>query len=84
MTEDELHEEAHLSAEHDVREALYATFHDDKRRACRVDVLIEVLGDEFLKLDDVEEVSAAIYSLSEMIMLRAEQDGAMLAVEGRA
>lgn len=29
MTEEELHAEAHLNAEHDVREALYATFYDD-------------------------------------------------------
>lgn len=84
MTDEELHAEAHLNAEHDVREALYATFHDDRLHSCRVEVLLEVLNDEFLQMDDIEEVSAVVYSLMALIMRRSEQDGALLAAEGSA
>ena len=84
MTEEELHNEAHLNAEHDVRSALYATFHDERLNACRAAVLIEVLRDEFMQIDDIEDVSGIVYSLGQMIMLRAELDGAMLAAEGSA
>lgn len=84
MTEEELHNEAHLNAEHDVRAALYATFHDERLYACRSAVLIEVLRDEFMRIDDLEEVSGIVYLLGQIIMLRAELDGAMLAAEGSA
>lgn len=84
MTEEELHAEAHLNAEHEVREVLHATFYDERLRGCRAAVLIEVLTDEFLQMDNVEEVSAVVVSLLEMIMLRNEQDTPLMDTAGSA
>ena len=84
MTEEELHNEAHLNAEYEVREVLHATFYDERLRGCRAAVLIEVLTDEFLQMDNVEEVSAVVVSLLEMIMLRNEQDTPLMDTAGSA
>ena len=84
MTEEELHNEAHLNAEYEVREVLHATFYDERLHACRAAVLIEVLTDEFLQMDNVEEVSAVVVSLLEMIMFRNEQDTPLMDTAGSA
>lgn len=84
MTEEELHAEAHLNAEHDVREALYATFYGEDRAACRAAVLIEVLNDEFMQLDDEGEIIGVIYSLLEMVRGRDEQDNPLFYTAGSA
>lgn len=84
MTEEELHNEAHLNAEYEVREVLHATFYDERLRGCRAAVLIEVLADEFMQMDNVEEVSAVVVSLLEMIMLRNEQDTPLMDTAGSA
>ena len=84
MTEEELHAEAHLNAEHDVREALYATFYDERLHGCRAAVLIEVLADEFMQMDNVDDIADVIRSLIEMVMIRNKQDAGIMSTAGSA
>ena len=84
MTDDELHEEAHLNAEYEVQEVLRATFFDEERRACRALVLVNVLAEEVLAMDDVEEVADVLGLLGRLIGTRMMQDREILNTEGSA
>lgn len=84
MTDDELHEEAHLNAEYEVQEVLRATFFDEERRACRALVLVNVLAEELLAMDDVEEVSDVLSLIGHMVGTRMMQDREILNTEGSA
>lgn len=84
MTEEELHNEAHLNAEHEVREVLHATFYDERLRGCRAAVLIEVLADEFMQMDNVDDIADVIRSLIEMVMVRNQQDTHLFDTAGSA
>lgn len=84
MTEEELHEEAHLNAEHDVREALYATFHAEELSACRAAVLIEVLKDEFMQLSEEGDILGVVFELLEMVRMRDMQDNPLFHTVGSA
>lgn len=84
MTEDELHEEAHLNAEYEVQEVLRATFFDEDLHACRALVLVNVLAEEVLAMDDVEEVADVLGLLGRLIGTRMMQDRDILNTEGSA
>lgn len=84
MTEEELHNEAHINAEHDVREALYATFYGEEVGACRAAVLLEVLKDEFMQLSEEGDILGVIYAMLEMVRGRDEQDNPLFYTVGSA
>ena len=83
MTEDELHDEAHENAEFEIEQILFTTF-EDFRRTCRIAVLIRVLGNEFMALDDVEDVSEIVSMLGQLVLDRAVADRQMLGTVGSA
>lgn len=84
MTEDELHNEAHLNAEHEVREVLNATFYDENLRCCRADVLLNVLEDEFMQMDDSDDVSFVLFRMVALALQRNQQDAQIFDTVGSA
>ena len=84
MTEDELHAEAHLNAEYEVREALHATFYDENLRVCRAEVLLNLLEDEFMQMDDSDDVSFVLFRMVALAMQRNQQDTHLFDTAGSA
>lgn len=84
MTEDELHAEAHLNAEYEVREALHATFYDENLRSCRAEVLLNLLEDEFMQMDDSNDVSFVLFRMAALAVQRNQQDAQIFDTVGSA
>lgn len=84
MTEDELHAEAHLNAEYEVREALHATFYDENLRSCRAEVLLNLLEDEFMQMDDSDDVSFVLFRMAALAVQRNQQDAQIFDTVGSA
>lgn len=84
MTEDELHAEAHLNAEYEVREALHATFYDENLHVCRAEVLLNLLEDEFMQMDDSDDVSFVLFRMAALAVQRNQQDAQIFDTVGSA
>lgn len=81
MTEDERHLDLHRSVEQDVRSILAAMFEEP---LCRVNVLLRLVYEEFMALDDADDVSEVAEDLLDIILSRAAHDIPLLKTMGSA
>ena len=79
--EEDPHLDLHTKIEDDVRSILTAMFEDP---LCRVNVLLHLVYEEFMALEDVDDVSEMAEDLMDIIMSRAVHDMTLLNPVGNA
>lgn len=79
--EEDPHLDLHTKIEDDVRSILTAMFEDP---LCRVNVLLRLVYEEFMALEDVDDVSEMAEDLMDIIMSRAVHDMTLLNPVGNA
>lgn len=79
--EEDPHLDLHTKIEDDVRSILSAMFEDP---LCRVNVLLRLVYEEFMALEDVDDVSDMAEDLMDIIMSRAVRDMTLLNPVGNA
>lgn len=79
--EEDPHLDLHTKIEDDVRSILSAMFEDP---LCRVNVLLRLVYEEFMALEDVDDVSEMAEDLMDIIMSRAVHDMTLLNPVGSA
>ena len=79
--EEDPHLDLHTKIEDDVRSILSAMFEDP---LCRVNVLLRLVYEEFMALEDVDDVSEMAEDLMDIIMSRAVRDMTLLNPVGNA
>lgn len=79
--EEDPHLDLHTKIEDDVRSILSAMFEDP---LCRVNVLLRLVYEEFMALEDVDDVSEMAEDLMDIIMSRAVRDMTLLNPVGSA
>ena len=79
--EEDPHLKLHTKIEDDVRSILTAMFEDP---LCRVNVLLRLVYEEFMALDDVDDVSEMAEDLMDIIMSRAMKDMTLFNTVGNA
>ena len=79
--EEDPHLDLHSKVEDDVRSILTAMFEDP---LCRVNVLLRLVYEEFMALDDVDDVSEMAEDLMDIIMSRAVKDMTLFNTVGNA
>ena len=79
--EEDPHLDLHTKIEDDVRSILSAMFEDP---LCRVNVLLRLVYEEFMALEDVDDVSEMAEDLMDIIMSRAVHDMTLLNPVGNA
>lgn len=71
MTEDCTHDDLHAWLEDDIRSTLAATFDDP---LCRMNVLLKLVFEEYMALDDRDDVIETSEDIFEILAARALND----------
>lgn len=79
--EDDPHLDLHTEIEDEVRSILTGTFDDP---LCRANVLLRIFYEEFMALDDADDVAELAEDLSDILMSRTVSDLRLFAAVGRA
>lgn len=79
--EEDPHLDLHTKIEDDVRSILTAMFENP---LCRVNVLLRLVYEEFMALNDVDDVSEMAEDLMDIIMSRAMKDMTLFNTVGNA
>ncbi len=81
LTDDE-HARRHSAVEEELAQLLEQTFPDEG--LCRAVTLISLLYNEFMALEDADDVADVADALSDMLMRRAHSDLSLFAPMGNA
>lgn len=81
MTEDDQHDALHTWIEDDIRSTLAATFEDP---LCRADVLLKLVFEEYMSLDDTDDVAEMSEDIFNILAARALSDLTLFDVAGSA
>ena len=83
MTEDERHDRSHARAEEEIGDILWDIFADSER-ICRATVLLKLLHDEFMAMDDAEDVADNVEAMTGLVLKRTISDHALFNAAGHA
>lgn len=84
MTEDELHDQLHDQTEDRLRALLLEVFPHRDANMCRTAVLLNPLHDEFMAMDEVEDVSETMADIGQLVLKRMLMDHNICNTQGRA
>lgn len=79
--EDDPHLKLHAEIEDEIRSILTGTFDNS---LCRTNVLLRIVYEEFMAMDDVEDVSELAEDLMDIILSRANADYTLFNTAGSA
>lgn len=83
MTEDERHDRSHARAEQEIGDILWDIFADSER-ICRATVLLKLLHDEFMAMDDAEDVADIVDAMTGLVLKRTFADQTLFDTAGHA
>lgn len=80
---DEEHDALHALIENEILETLDSGF-PPAERMCRAALLLKLLHDEFMAMDDAEDVSDIVVAMTGLVMKRTISDHALFDTAGHA
>lgn len=83
MTDDDRHDQMHETAEDEIQTLLWGVF-PNAERVCRAAVLIKLLHEEFMALDDADDVADIVDAIGHMVVARAYSDMTLFNPAGNA